>query len=267
MDPNPLWSMPYLTREMLAFHQGAAVSLIVNTIATTTAVIEVRGFTREGPFTFRITPSAANTEDTNSFRIPDIPIQVSVLYDPNVSGGEIAHVQMHLGINENRITLLTEGPVTVFQGVSWPISQPPSHVSVEGQVTTVLGINQAAGNDIEDTVPNGQTWELLAMNFTLVTDATVADRTVAISIESPSGEIIRRITGTTQQATETTRYHALPGGTNAAVVANTVTEIALPPKIILPSGSTLMTITANLQAGDNYGAAEYTVSRHYARQD
>src|SRR3972149_8142483 len=120
MDPNTQISYPFVTREMLAFKHASSFSLILNIIARATDGIEIRGMTKEGPFTFLFSPVGDGSIETFTFAVPDIPIFVSVTPSPDAAIATDAYVTLHLAVNGNRMMKLCQGIITFLSSVSWP---------------------------------------------------------------------------------------------------------------------------------------------------
>ena len=256
-------SLPFLTRRMVDFEQGAVFSIIVDLIAQSTQAIVLTGLTKAGIFTYRIVPVDVGNLETFTFGIPDIPIILSITIPPVGDPTAVNFVTAYLGINTNRIALLCQGTVSAYFGISWPNQHPPTAAQSQGEVARVTGINQAAGDEISDTVPTNQTWELLGILFTLVASSDAASRTVSIQIAQDLPLRFIRAAGTAQTASQTISYSFIPGGTTGVTVANNAQEVAIPTGIILPPEATIISATTNLQAGDNFGAPIYVVRRIY----
>lgn len=256
--------LPFLSRDMLAFGKQTTFSLIADVVANFTNEIEIRGYTIDGFFTYKIRPTLSSALQTFTFQIPDVPIAISVFMVPGIGNNLSQYVTLHLGANENRIALLCQGQISPVYGISWPNQHPLMRDQAGGEIVEYTGLNPAAGAEVADEVPPLEVWEILAIKFTLVTNATVADRTVAIRLTTGEGSLLRRISTVTQQASETQTYHFIPGGTTGVITADTEQEIALPAGIILPGESSIASVTTNLQSADNFGAATYLVRRYFS---
>ena len=159
------YPLPFVTRDMLAFEHGTPFELIVEFIADTVDPFEIRGYTREGPFTFLIVPANTNSISELSFRIPDIPVAVSVNYNAASTEVAFAHISLYLGMNTNRITMLTSGAISTVHGVSWPFPQQTSPFQADGQVISFAGVDPAAGAEVAIAIPNNQIWEIIHWSF------------------------------------------------------------------------------------------------------
>lgn len=135
-------------------------------------------------------------------------------------------------------------------------SQPPSAgliASNAGVVTTAVGSNPAAGAEISETVPAGEQWELLAVRFTLVTDATVATRAPSLLIDDGTNTILRIAAASTQTASLTVAYNWMAdlGYEKTSASANVQGSF---PRLTLLGGYRIRTTTGAMVAGDDYGA-------------
>lgn len=263
MDPQKDLQVPFLTRKMLAFEEGVTFSLDLQLITDQASGVEIRGFTREGPFTYRFIPAGSGLEEIHTFRIPDIPIKLSIFTEQGTGGAFFCYAVVHLSINGNRMYTLCQGHLSNLLGLSWPDIGGVSPVQINGPLTETPGAVPAAGAEINDSVPAGQIWEIFAIVTSLVTSATVADRTVKLTISYPIGGQMMRVAAATQQASEDQEYTFVPDGTTQVIVANTSQEIALPAPLILGPGTSIGTITTNIQVGDAYTAAAYNIRRTY----
>ena len=256
-------ALPFLTRKMVDFEQGAVFSIIVDLIAQSTQAIVLTGLTKEGIFTYRIVPAASNNLQTFTFNVPDIPTMISLSVPPAGNPTDVNHVTAYLGVNTNRIALLCQGTISAYFGISWPNQHPPTAAQSKGEIAIVTGLDQAVGVEVADTVPSNQIWEVIAAQFTLVTSSTAANRTVAIVFTPADELIIRRAAGTVQTASQTQTYSFVPGGTNGVITANESQEVAIPSGIVLPPDFSISSVTTNIQTGDDFGPAIYIVRRTY----
>src|SRR3990167_6441181 len=78
MNIDKLFNLPYLVREMLAFEKQTAFSLIAETRSTTETELEIRGATRQNQFTYKLTTLDDGSLKTDTFRITDIPLWITV---------------------------------------------------------------------------------------------------------------------------------------------------------------------------------------------
>lgn len=120
---------------------------------------------------------------------------------------------------------------------------------------TVTAANPAAGAEVSITVPSGKYWTIETVKFALVTSATVANRLPALSIDDGTTEFWRWRSTVAQTATLTWTYYFL-ASTDNEVNRSAVNEMyePLPAGLILGPGFRILTTTAAIQVGDDYGA-------------
>lgn len=135
-------------------------------------------------------------------------------------------------------------------GVQRPL---PSNLSVSKVVT---GADPAAGAEVLATVPAGKWWDLLAVKFTLVTSASVANRRLALAIDDGTTEWWRFRVGVDQAASLTRTYQFLRSLTAEVDRSATFLEMYEPldEDLLLGPGSRVKTVTSALQGTDDYGA-------------
>lgn len=131
--------------------------------------------------------------------------------------------------------------------------RPPLLAAGPGQIRAVAGADPAAGAEITVRVPETAQWRLLGLRFELVTDATVANRQVDLLIDDGANTVLRIEPPAVQAASLTDGYNYGPGLPARALLTSEFL-IPLPVKVVLPGGWRIRTVTANLQAADNFGA-------------
>jgi hypothetical protein len=154
--------------------------------------------------------------------------------------------------------LIAAGYVSTFGKVCWPggtIAQPGDG---QGNFRIITGTDPAAGAEINESVPNNARWLLHAIQFSLVTDATVATRGVQILIDDGITELLRLLQSTNQTASNNVFYQAWQMGQIVSSAGFNI-QFAAPFPLPLPPQARFRTVTSALQAGDNFGAPRYLV--------
>lgn len=124
----------------------------------------------------------------------------------------------------------------------------------EGQIKTIT-ISATAGNVTTDETPGAtKKWKILYAYFSLVTDATVADRTFNIYITDSSNNPLTGNVYSAAHVASTTKYYNISpwniSGTNFTVAGNSVTYGM---RELIISGTDKMRIgISNGVAGDSY---------------
>ncbi len=106
------------------------------------------------------------------------------------------------------------------------------------------------------TAGSGQLFHIQSINIPLVTDSGVANRVPVILITNATDVVVLRFAVATAITATTT------GGIQAIAVANSATDadnyeiIPIPSDLIIPAGWKIKTLTAAIEAGDDYGPAQ-----------
>lgn len=147
-------------------------------------------------------------------------------------------------------------------------SGPQSRVIVCGFTLTagdglssLAGTNPAVGAEISDTVPANARWRPLAMSYSFVTSATVANRETAVTFDDGTTVYSREPSRATQAASLTRQYALSPMNVFGTVAQDTTITVPL-PDVWLPAGHRIRTATTALQAGDDYSAPQYLVQEY-----
>lgn len=120
---------------------------------------------------------------------------------------------------------------------------------------TIAGGDPAgSGAEQSYTVPTSKPFELWAVNFNLVTDANAANRRVVLTIDDGTTVFCKAISGHVQAASLTYNYTFAVGAPTLSAVVGTDTSVQLPGPLLLKGGCRIKTVTASVQATDNYGA-------------
>ena len=125
----------------------------------------------------------------------------------------------------------------------------------KGALKIVAGSDPAAGVEISETVTAAKYWKLLAVKFTLVTDATVANREVDLILDDGANEFCRIAPTVVQTASLTLHYSwAIGLQQNSFLPLTASPKIAPLPDIVLGPGFRVRTTTQGIVAGDNFSA-------------
>jgi hypothetical protein len=114
-----------------------------------------------------------------------------------------------------------------------------------------------AGNDIVITAPVNARSELIAISFSLVTDANVSDRFVHLTITHGPYTIILGAHGLAHTASQTRAYVIGQHGAQISVASTDVHLIPITSAPILLEGDTIQTAVVGIQATDVISDAAY----------
>lgn len=264
-DPST-FPLPFLVRDHLRFEGAAVFDLLVVTAADVARSVEVSGMTREGPFIFTFITGTGSSAESRTFRIPDVPVSLTVRLVSLTAGVNEVYALVYMRVNETRTVLLGQGNLGHGYGISWPTQPPMTPLQLRGKMTSVTSADPAAGAELTQTVPSGQFWILRGLHFSLVTDATVANRRVQLVITPPgSGVVNLRISSPAVQVASTTvRYHFYVGAASLENATSLVQHSPLPAGMLLPNDTEIASLTTNLQAGDNLSTMELYYEMFYS---
>lgn len=159
------------------------------------------------------------------------------------------------------IACLIQGSLTGNTPRAWPGSALASGLEESAALRSITGTDPGAGAECSDTVPTSARWRLHSWRTSLVTDATAANRTVTLIIDDGTTELFRQDASAAQTAGLTRTYQAYNTGVAADLVGTTF-RLPMPFPILLPAAARIRTSTANLQAGDNFGAPQLLVEEY-----
>jgi hypothetical protein len=156
------------------------------------------------------------------------------------------------------VALLAQGYVTDTSRFGFPNS--PIGMSTEGPgvLRSIAGTDPAANVEISESVPTNARWLVHAIRFTLVTDATAANREVAITYDDGTTVYARIPSRVTHVASTTIAYTSMRDAALETVAQDTERLIRL-PWLVLQGGHRIRTVTTNSQATDNYSAPQLLV--------
>lgn len=174
----------------------------------------------------------------------------------NSASASLAHIALlrgELNSGANPIILFT-GNIRNFQKHTWGVySAAEADIDLGGNKTISI-TNPAAGANLSTTGISNSANAIRALAFTLVTDATVATRTIALSFTDDAGQQFLTPIYATQLAGQTMRYMFAEGIGNLFTVAGGGTFAPLPTSDFLKH-ATVATVIGNIQAADQISTA------------
>lgn len=137
-------------------------------------------------------------------------------------------------------------------------SAPPSASAVK------IGSNVAANTEFSETVPAGETWELVAVSVSLAQGATQTPLPILI-VDDGTTTLFESFGSTTVQAVNTTtQYTWAPGLTltgQVGATTNVHSTAPLPLGLVLGGGFRIRTSTVGLGANSNYASPAFLIRR------
>jgi hypothetical protein len=166
-------------------------------------------------------------------------------------------VQGSTGAVQALATIL-QGYVASNVARAYPGSPIEDSLTGPGAVRSITGTDPAANTESSETVPTGARWQLRLWSATLVTDANVANRVAILTVDDGTTVLGRFAPASLQAASLSYSYTFCDIGVGASLFSGAVTQAA-PMPIQLPAGSRIRTVTASMQATDNWGAPQLLV--------
>ncbi len=249
---------------MLAFQHATKFDLEISLASNAAIDCELTGMTREGPFKFTFITDGLSLIQTLKFAIPDVPIWVTLrTKDADVRVNDV-YAMVYLLINGGKNYMLCSGNLGQFYGVNWPVQTPLAPLQQHGQFSLATSANPAANAEWTLTVPAGQHWRIISIMATLVTDTNAANRAVELNVNTFAGGTVRIPLEGIITASQTVRAVWFDGAVSFSNATNLRHVSPWPRDFILPTASTIASVTANRQAGDDWGAAAAIIEIFYS---
>jgi hypothetical protein len=153
---------------------------------------------------------------------------------------------------------LTSGYMSDNRELTWPLGTSDAPRAGPGWIRSIVGTNPAAGSEISETVPTNAYWRIQSILFNFVSDATVINRHVRLVFDDGTNNMLSVEPNATQAASLNYYYNYGHGLPYKAVLSGYPVN-PLPDDLILAPGWRFRTTTSFIQAGDDYGAPNFTV--------
>ena len=263
MDPGNNLGIPFLTRKMLNFEHGVVFGLRVRSVGQSSAVLTIRGLTREGVFTYSHAVSGDGSITSEDFALPDIPTLISILDTAEVLFQGTVYASVALIANGDVVQELCGGLVYKHRGISWPESNVEDIRPGGSRITQASIATPSAGAEIVQAVATNQQWIIQSIRFTLTTDANAADRRVHIQIGTDTTVDIDAFSQTDHTASLARNYTCAHFGAINDSVDDDDILIPIPANIEISDIWRITTDTTNLQAGDAFTAGKILVKNFF----
>lgn len=163
-----------------------------------------------------------------------------------------AWINRGLFTSDNIYQLLISNYGTISQPATWPNGSIGYPREGAGELTSETITNPAAG--AEFTWPNitSNDRNVFCINAQLVTSVVVANRNVQVLIKDASSRVVYQASASVSIPASTTASVTFTTGQIVTQVVTTNVIIPLPQPCMLPSGFRISTLTANIQAADQW---------------
>ena len=257
-------SLPFATRDQLDFQQGQVFGIRVTAQADSANPFYIKGATRSGTFTYRVSSTNDSAPSITDFELSDIPIWITVLdADGNYFMGEL-YVAVTLLAAGDPVMQLCAGYVYLQHAISWPMANIEPATPLVGFLELETISNPAAGDEFSIGPSANQMWRVHGLAFQLVASAGAANRIVHVEFAQQSTPIWELISGTTQTANQTRNYRCGGIGTTATFASGTSILLALPQPFLMDELCVLRSSTENIQTGDQY-AGIYVLAERFTK--
>lgn len=265
MPPTKDLQLPFITRKMLDFGESANFTLIIDTMSASsyTSSLNIQGMTKAGVFKYSCTIETGGALQTFSFKLPDIPIFLSIIEEnPNIGPNNV-WVIVKLGVNGDVGMILTQGYPSDRIGISWPIQQQVPALAENGANTLVTVAVPAAGAEWSVTIPANQKWEIRSIFFIFTASAVVASRRPGVEIKFPTNVYFSIPTVADVIISQAYTFNFYKGAISINDATGFRQTAPLPEKIIVGASIVINSLTTNIQAGDQYSEIRMEVAIFY----
>lgn len=243
---------PFLERNQLNFEHGQSFDLEISTAARVATPVEISGMTRHGAFTYSFVTTSNSLLQTTIFKIPDIPISVSVKVASGTVSVNNVYAMVYLRIAGTKNMLLCQGMLGHFYGLSWPNQPQMTGLQLRGKSTTYTLATTGLGVEFSVTIPPGQYWKIQSIYGVLHTSANIITRSAHILITHADGGYMFLPSFGGITAGLYAAHNWFDGAAPINDVLANAQNMSLPHDFMLPQGTTIATVTTNYQANDEY---------------
>jgi len=238
-----------------------------NALASVTVVLTGRFVHAEDgriePFSEVHTPNTNRTAASSTYQrargwLTDLSVLVTGATPQR--GQTFVRVDVVRGQGAGAIALSTllQGYVTATQRLAYPGSPIIDSLTGPGVIRSLTGTDPVAASEISETVPTGARWRFISLRAQLVTDATAANRTLALVFDDGTNSYMYAATNFNQTASQALNYaFGDVGQTYGFYLLGGM--VSAPANLVLAAGHRIRTVTTTLQAGDNWGPPQYAV--------
>jgi hypothetical protein len=236
------------------------------TLATPTLNLQYRILRPDGTVLVSQDAIAATASRTQSFVSRQLAegILLSVALFPVVAVVPSLYAYASIGLRRQNLgtaslhQVLAAGYLTQACPLSWPGHTLQRPTDGGGALRSITGSVPAAGADISEAVPANTRWQLLSLRASLTTAVAVASRQPKITLDDGALRFYDTGDGPAQAASLTWAYTFAPTG---SLPTNSLTDVQIhyDNAQILGPGFRIRTLTAAIQAADQWTAPQYLV--------
>ncbi len=219
---------------------------------------------RVEPFVHTLIPASDRSPSVLTRRLGTgwlLQVQAIASVGTPITGQTFAQISIVRGYSGgvDDLATLAAGYVTAIQRCVWPGDRIHDSLDGGGAIRSITGTVPAAGAEISETVPTGARWELIALRAQLVTDANAANRVVRLLLDDGALIFGHSTSNLNQTATLTYTYGWTQGLVTPFVGQVNALFSGFAARNRLLAGHRIRTVTAAIQATDQYSLVQYLV--------
>jgi hypothetical protein len=210
------------------------------------------------------TPNTDRTAKASIFITPEgwlLGGEVFVSGAAPLIGQTYVVIEIVRGVGSSALPLqvIAAGYVSAKQPLPFPGVQITSSLDSGGAIRSIAGATPGAGAEISETVPTGARWELLSFGANLVTSGAAANRMPVLTLDDGTTIYFRGPMNVNEVASGTWLNYWTQGLLVSAAGPSNVINGSIPIGVRLGAGHRIRTVTAAIQAGDQWGTVQYLV--------
>ena len=160
--------------------------------------------------------------------------------------------------------LLVSGSPGVSWQIGYPQSTPVTPSSVVGMTRSFSVANPAAGADFYIGMQAGTSTMPISVTANFATSAAVGNRIPALVLTDGPGNVLFSGVCVLAQAASLTWTYTWSAQPVTPPTGGTQNQGPLPPGMRIPSGGFIKSVTAGIQAGDQWSAIQMTITQYVA---
>jgi hypothetical protein len=250
------YNIPLLSKALLGFVEGDAVSLQIQTWSDLERLVQIRGFTHWGTISIDHTTTNDRLATTTNHELPDFPIMLQAkCADSPVRKGQL-YIKATLQLAGFDVVCLFSNYITDTDYPCYPFGHNQGSTEGPGLIKIVNSVTPAVAAPSAITCPDNVKWKILWATCEMTTDANAANRVAYCDVSYSGTSPYDSIAGAVQAASLTRNYQALPGlGLKPTVFdAGANIQLALPPNLYLMKDGYVEFGFLSYQAADQISA-------------
>jgi hypothetical protein len=255
------YNIPLLSKALLGFVEGDAVSLQIETWSDSARLVQIRGFTHWGTISIDHTTNADRSKATTNHELPDFPIMLQAkTTDSPVRRGQL-YIKATIQLAGFDVVCLFANYISDTHYPCYPFGHNENSIDGAGYLHQVTVANVAVGSEFTIPCPPNTRWKVISFTFNYTASSTAANRYIFLS-QDPSGNshILCKVTPVIV-ANDAKTITLIPGYAidETAFDANGYVRRPLPINTILYGGMSLNSYTLGKATDDEISSLSLIV--------